>query len=171
MGIERIVLATGDRREVAQRVAAGLSIDAVRSDLTPDQKILVVLSERKNGPVMMIGDGVNDAPALAAADLGVAMGAHGAAASAEAADVVLLVDELDRVLPAMRVARRSRAIALESVYAGIGLSVAGMIAAALGYITPVQGALLQELIDVAVILNALRALRDRIAPPSPGPSH
>ncbi len=77
LGIDRIVLATGDRHEVAQFITAGLSIDLVRSELTPDQKILVVLSERKNGPVMMIGDGVNDAPALAAADIGLAMGAKG----------------------------------------------------------------------------------------------
>jgi len=159
LGIDRIVLATGDRQEVAAFVSGGLSIDSVRSELTPDQKILVVLSERKNGPVMMIGDGVNDAPALAAADVGVAMGAKGAAASAEAADVVLLVDELDRVLPAVRIARRSRYIALESVVAGMGLSIAAMVAAALGLLPPVQGALLQEVIDVAVIFNALRALR------------
>ena len=159
LGIERIVLATGDRHEVARFFSAGLSIDLVRSELTPDQKILVVLSERKNGPVMMIGDGVNDAPALAAADLGMAMGAKGAAASAEAADVVLLVDQLDRVLPAIRIARRSRYIALQSVIAGMGLSTLAMIAAALGYIVPVEGALLQEVIDVAVIFNALRALR------------
>ena len=160
LGVERIVLATGDRREVAEAVAAGLTFDAIRSDLTPDQKVMVVLSERKNGPVMMAGDGVNDAPALAAADVGLPMGVRGLAASAEAADVVLLVDQLDRLVPAIRIARRSRIIALESVYAGIGLSTAGMIAAALGYITPVQGALLQELIDVAVILNALRALKE-----------
>jgi len=159
MGIERIVLATGDRHEVAESIAAGLSLDLVRSELTPDQKILVVLSERKNGPVMMIGDGVNDAPALAAADVGVAMGAKGAAASAEAADVVLLVDHLDRILPAIRIARRSRYIALESVVAGIGLSTLAMIAAAFGLLAPVEGALLQEVIDVAVIFNALRALR------------
>jgi heavy metal translocating P-type ATPase len=158
LGIQRIVLATGDRRQVAEAVAAGLGIDAVRSDLTPDQKVLVILTERKNGPVMMVGDGVNDAPALAAADIGVAMGARGTAASAEAADVVLLVDHLDRIVPAIEIARRSRFIALESVFAGIGLSLLGMIAAALGYLTPVQGALLQEAIDVAVILNALRAL-------------
>jgi heavy metal translocating P-type ATPase len=159
IGIERIVLATGDRHEVARVVSAGLPIDLVRSELTPDQKILVVLSERKNGPVMMIGDGVNDAPALAAADIGLAMGAKGAAASAEAADVVLLVDQLDRVLPAIRIARRSRFIALQSVIAGMGLSFLAMIAAALGYLPPVEGALLQEVIDVAVIFNALRALR------------
>ena len=161
LGVERIVLATGDRRDVAELVARGLSLDAVRSELTPEQKTLLVLSERKNGPVMMIGDGVNDAPALAAADVGLAMGATGAAASAEVADVVLLVDRLDRVLPAMMIARRSRFIALESVFVGSGLSIVGMIIAALGYITPVQGALLQEVIDVAVILNALRALYDR----------
>lgn len=159
LGISRILLATGDRRAVAEAVTEGLGLDAVRADLSPDQKVLLVLTERKNGPVMMVGDGVNDAPALAAADVGVAMGARGAAASAEAADVVLLVDYLDRLLPGIEVAQRSRRIALESVLAGIGLSVAGMIAAAFGYLTPVQGALLQELIDVAVILNALRALR------------
>jgi heavy metal translocating P-type ATPase len=159
IGIERIVLATGDRHEVARFITTGLSIDLVRSDLTPDQKILVVLSERKNGPVMMIGDGVNDAPALAAADLGVAMGAKGAAASAEAADVVLLVDQLDRVLPAIKIARRSRFIALQSVVVGIGLSTLAMVAAAFGLLAPVEGALLQEVIDVAVIFNALRALR------------
>ena len=120
LGVERIVIATGDRREVAEMVSKGLPIDAVRSELSPDQKTLVVLSERKNGPVMMIGDGVNDAPALAAADLGVAMGAKGAAASAEAADVVLLVDQLDRILPAIKIARRARSIALESVFVGHG---------------------------------------------------
>jgi len=159
LGIERMVLATGDRHEVARFIATGLSFDLVRSELTPDQKIMVVLSERKNGPVMMIGDGVNDAPALAAADVGVAMGAKGAAASAEAADVVLLVDHLDRVLSAFKIARRSRFIALESVVAGIGLSTLAMIAAATGYLAPVEGALLQEVIDVGVIFNALRALR------------
>ncbi|PWB60700.1 MAG: heavy metal translocating P-type ATPase [Bradyrhizobiaceae bacterium] len=161
LGVERIVLATGDRREVAEAVVKDLGFDAVRPELSPDQKVMVVLAERKYGPVMMVGDGVNDAPALAAADVGVAMGARGAAASAEAADVVILVDRLDRIRPGIEIARRTRRIALESVAAGIGLSVAGMVAAAFGHITPVQGALLQEAIDVAVILNALRALRLR----------
>lgn len=159
LGIKRILLATGDRIEVAQAVTTGLMLDAVHADLTPDRKVALVLAELENGPVMMVGDGVNDAPALAAADIGVAMGARGAAASAEAADVVLLVDHLDRLLPGIEIAQRARRIAVESVIAGIGLSVLGMIAAALGYLTPVQGALLQEAIDVAVILNALRALR------------
>jgi P-type E1-E2 ATPase len=159
LGIERIVLATGDRSEVAFAVAAGLPIDSVRAELSPDQKVMLVLAEHKHGPVMMVGDGVNDAPALAAADLGIAMGARGAAAAAEVADVVFLVDSLERLVPAVEIARRSKAVALESVYAGIGLSVIGMIAAAFGHITPVQGALLQEVIDVAVILNALTALK------------
>lgn len=161
-GIERILLATGDRAEVARQVTEGLGLDGIRAGLTPDGKVQMVLAEHKRGPVMMVGDGVNDAPALAAADVGVAMGARGAAASAEAADVVLLVDRLDRIATGIEIARRSRRIALESVAAGIGLSVAGMVAAAFGYLTPVQGALIQEAIDVAVILNALRALR--IAP-------
>ena len=164
-GISRIFLATGDRADVAERVTDGLGLDGLRAGLTPDQKVLLVLSERKHGPVMMVGDGVNDAPALAAADVGVAMGARGAAASAEAADVVLLVDRIDRLGPGIEIARGARRIAVESVVAGIGLSVMGMIAAAFGYLTPVQGALLQEVIDVAVILNALRALR--IAPQEP----
>lgn len=166
LGVGRILLATGDRRAVAEGVTQGLGLDVVQADLTPDEKVLLVLAEREGGPVMMVGDGVNDAPALAAADVGVAMGARGAAASAEAADVVLLVDHLDRLLPGIDIAQRARRIALESVVAGIGLSVAGMIVAAMGYLTPVEGALLQELIDVAVILNALRALR--IDPVRPG---
>jgi len=150
-GIERIVLASGDRE--------------VRADLTPDQKIAIIREEHRKAPVLMVGDGVNDAPALAAADVGIAMGARGAAASAEVADVVLLVDRLDRVLSALGIAGRSRHIALQSVYAGVGLSFVGMVAAALGHLTPVRGALVQEAIDVAVILNALRALT---APPGRG---
>jgi len=160
-GIERILLATGDRADVAEQVTRGLGLDAIRAGLTPDEKVLLVVTERKNGPVMMVGDGVNDAPALAAADVGVAMGARGAAASAEAADVVLLVDRVDRLASGIEIARRSRRIATESVIAGIGLSVIGMVFKAIGYITPVEGALLQEVIDVAVMFNALRALRIR----------
>lgn len=158
-GVRRILLATGDRQDVAERVSDGLGLDGIRAGLTPDGKVLLVLAEHKNGPVMMVGDGVNDAPALAAADVGVAMGARGAAASAEVADVVLLVDRVDRIAPGIEIARRARGIALESVIVGTGLSILGMIAAAFGHLTPVQGALMQEAIDVAVILNALRALR------------
>lgn len=159
-GIARVVLATGDRHEVAEAVAHDLRLDLIKADLTPEQKVETITEERRKAPTMMVGDGVNDAPALALADVGVAMGAKGAAASAQTADVVLLVDRLDGILTALRAARRSRHIALQSVYLGIGLSVAGMVAAAFGYLTPVQGALMQEVIDVAAILNALRALKD-----------
>ncbi len=114
LGVERVILATGDRQSVAQGVAGRLGLTAIRAELTPDQKVMVVLSERKHGPVMMIGDGVNDAPALAAADVGVAMGARGMAESAEAADVVLLVDSLAPLLPGIAIARRARAIALKA---------------------------------------------------------
>lgn len=157
-GIERVVLATGDRLAVAQALVAGLPIDAIAADLDPAAKTDTVTAERRNGPVMMVGDGVNDAPALAAADLGVALGARGAAAAAEAADVVLLVDSLAPLPDAIRIARRARAIALQSVWVGLALSLSSMVAAALGHLSPLQGALLQEAIDVAVILNAMRAL-------------
>jgi heavy metal translocating P-type ATPase len=157
-GIERVVLVTGDHPEVAEMVGAGIGADLVLAERSPEEKVAAVLAERAAGPTLMVGDGINDAPALAAADAGVAMGARGASASSEAADVVLTVDRLDRLGEAMRIARRARGIALQSVLAGMGLSLAGMLAAAAGYLPPVAGALLQEGIDVAVILNALRAL-------------
>lgn len=157
-GIRRVVLATGDRRPIAEALVAEVPVDAVAADLGPADKTAVVAAERARGPVMMVGDGVNDAPALAAADLGVALGVRGAAAAAEAADVVLLVDSLAPLPGAIRVARRAKSIALQSVWAGLGLSLTGMVAAAFGYLTPLQGALLQEAIDVAVILNAMRVL-------------
>ncbi|WP_412178930.1 heavy metal translocating P-type ATPase [Rhizobium sp. TRM96647] len=158
-GIRRLVLASGDRAEIAHIVGNALGMDAVLGDLTPEAKVDAVRRETGNGPVMMVGDGVNDAPALAAADIGVAMGARGTASSSEAAGVVLLVDELAPVAKAIAIARRSRRIALQSVSVGLALSVGAMVAAAFGYLQPVEGAILQEVIDVAVILNALRALR------------
>lgn len=158
-GISRIVLASGDAEAVVHRIAADLPLDAVHAALTPQSKVDVVRAENALAVTLMAGDGVNDAPALAVADVGIAMGARGSAAAAEAADAVLVVDELDRIAEAVAIARRSRAIALQSVFVGLGLSVAAMIAAAFGYLKVIEGALFQEVIDVAVILNALRALR------------
>jgi len=156
-GITRLVMVTGDHPDVAESVAAALGVDAVYAERSPADKVDVVRDERSHGTVIMVGDGVNDAPALAAADVGVAMGARGSTASSETADVVLVVDRLDRLGDAHRVAQRSRRIAVQSVLAGMAMSLAAMVAAAFGLLPPVAGALLQEGIDVAVIVNALRA--------------
>ena len=157
-GIRRVVMITGDHPEVAETVGFGVGADLVLAERSPSEKVDAVRNESGRGITVMVGDGLNDAPALAAATVGVAMGARGATASAQAADVVLTVDHLGRLAEAMEIARRSRAIALQSVLVGMGLSLAAMLVAAAGKLPPVAGALLQEAIDVAVILNALRAL-------------
>lgn len=158
-GVARIVMVTGDRADAAETIAAALDIDAVLSDRDPVDKVDAVAMESRLHPTLMVGDGINDAPALAAADVGVALGARGASASSDAADVVIVVDRLDRVSEAVSIARRSRQIALQSIVIGMGLSGIAMVVAAFGWLEPVAGALTQEAIDVAVILNALRALR------------
>ncbi len=157
-GIKRVVMVTGDHPDVAESVGISIGVDRILSERDPADKVDAVKAEGDGGVTIMVGDGVNDAPALAAADVGVAMGARGATASSEAADVVLVVDRLDRLAEAMQIARRSRGIALQSVLVGMGLSFAGMFLGAFGLLSPVEGAILQEVIDVVVILNALRAL-------------
>jgi heavy metal translocating P-type ATPase len=157
-GISRIVMVTGDRAEVAHSVGAVIGVDEVLAERTPADKLDAVRVERDRAPVIMVGDGINDAPALALADVGVAMGARGATASSEAADAVVTVDRLDRLGEARTLACRSRRIAMQSVLAGMGMSLAAMTVAAAGLLPAVWGALLQEAIDVAVILNALRVL-------------
>jgi len=157
-GIERIVMVTGDRAEVADTVGAVIGVDEVLAERSPAEKMDAVTAARAYGPTVMVGDGINDAPALALADVGVAIGARGATASSEAADVVLSVDRLDRLGEAVVIARRSLRIATESVIAGIGLSLVAMGVAAVGLLPATWGAITQELIDAAVILNALRAL-------------
>ena len=158
-GVRRVTMISGDHASVAARIGAALKVDAVLAEQSPADKIDAVRAAREEGTTVMVGDGINDAPALAAADVGVAMGARGATVSSEAADVVLLVDRLDRLALAVGIARRSRAIAVQSVVVGMGLSLVAMAIAAAGWLPPAPGALLQEGIDVAVILNALRALQ------------
>ena len=157
-GIERVIMVTGDHPDVAESVGAALGVDRILSERDPAEKVEALEAEREAGVVVMVGDGLNDAPALAAADVGVAMGARGATASSEAADVVLVADRLDGLVDAIAIARRSRAIAIQSVVLGMGLAFAFMIGGAFGLFVPAVGALIQELIDVAAILNALRAL-------------
>jgi heavy metal translocating P-type ATPase len=157
-GVSRIIMVTGDRADAAETISAALDLDAVLAEREPADKVDAVTTEQRQSPTAMIGDGINDAPALAAANVGIAMGARGASASSEAADVVILVDRLDRVSEAFSIARRTRHIALQSILAGMALSGAAMGFAAVGLLPPIAGALTQEVIDVAVILNALRAL-------------
>lgn len=158
-GIRRIVMVTGDRTDVAETVGAVIGVDEVLAERTPAEKVAAVRDEARAGRTIMVGDGINDAPALALADVGVAIGARGSTASSEAADVVLAVDRLDRLGEAIVIARRARRIARQSVIAGMVLSLVAMAVAAVGWLPPAWGALLQEGIDLAVIVNALRVLR------------
>jgi len=160
-GIRHVALATGDIEVTAQEIGLAAGVDRVYARQSPEDKLELVRALRERpglGPVVMVGDGVNDAPALALADVGIALGSAGATVASEAADAVIAVDRLDRVSEAIAIGRRSIQIAEQSVVAGLALSAAGMCAAALGYLPPVAGAVAQEVIDVAVILNALRAL-------------
>ncbi|MGY3544991.1 heavy metal translocating P-type ATPase [Bradyrhizobium sp. USDA 4472] len=157
-GIARLVMVTGDRAAAAQAIGAALDLDAVLADRVPSDKVEAVRTEQRLHPTIMVGDGINDAPALAVADIGIALGARGASASSEAADVVILTDRLDRVGEAIIIAQRAWRIALQSIIIGMGLSIGAMVAATVGWLGPVPAAIAQEVIDVAVILNALRAL-------------
>ena len=166
IGVAHVAIASGDSVQVTERVGRELGVDAVYADLAPAAKLALCTRLRSGlGPVAMVGDGINDAPALAAADVGIALGTGGGTAAAETADVVIVDDRIGRVVEALRIGRRSMAIARQSVLAGIGLSMVGMAAAALGHLPPVAGALAQEGIDVAVILNALRALHIPVPAP------
>ena len=161
-GVDEVAMATGDRRDVAEAVAAQLGIDVVHAECSPEDKVAVVAAMRKGEGrhrVAMVGDGINDAPALARADVGVAMSTPGATIASETADAVVMVDRVDGVADAIVTSRRASAIARQSVVGGMLMSFVAMGFAAFGYLSPVAGALLQEGIDVIVILNALRALR------------
>jgi heavy metal translocating P-type ATPase len=158
IGIRRIMLLSGDRDENVQQVASVVGIEHARGDLFPEDKVVAVRKLQAEGEsVLMIGDGTNDAPALSAATVGVALASHGRGIATESAGVILLADEPARVIDAIEISRRTMRIARQSIIVGLGLSGIGMIGAAAGLIPPVAGALLQEGIDLAVILNALRA--------------
>lgn len=157
-GIQRMIMLTGDRRDVAEAIGTAIGLDEIHAQLDPASKLAVLAKQSVGHRSIMVGDGINDAPALAAADIGVAMGARGAAASAEAADVILMVDRLDKLAEAVHMAKSSLRIARQSVVLGMSLSLVAMAMATLGFLAPVYGAALQEVIDVIAIANALRAL-------------
>lgn len=160
-GVRHIALVTGDREESARDVAAQVGITEIYAKVTAAEKLEIAqkAKEGSKGSVIVVGDGINDAPALAAADVGVAMGARGASAASEAADVVIVEDSIDRLTHAIAIAKSSRAKAMQAAGVGMGLAVIGMTLGALGVLSPSQGAIAQELIDVIAILWALTALR------------
>ncbi|WP_291759408.1 heavy metal translocating P-type ATPase [Cellulomonas sp. 73-145] len=166
LGVRHVVMLTGDAEPTALHVAAAIGVDDVRAGLLPADKVSAVVG-LQDRPVMMVGDGVNDAPVLAAADVGVAMGAKGATAASESADVVIMLDDLGRVASAVAIAQRTVRVALESIWMGIVLSVGLMVVAAFGVIPAVVGASLQELVDLVAILGALRAVRPGRSEPAP----
>jgi len=160
LGLKRTLLLSGDHEANVQELARTYSIDEARGDLLPEDKVATVRALVAGGrSVLMVGDGTNDAPALSAATVGIALAAHGGGISAEAAGVVLLGDDITRVADAVEIGQRAVRIARQSIFAGLALSGLAMLAAALGFVPPTIGALLQEGIDVAVIVNALRAAR------------
>jgi len=162
LGFSRVILLSGDSMANAAAVAGDVGITEYAADLHPEDKVARVASlSGGTRRVLMVGDGTNDAPALSSAAVGMALAAHGGGIAAEAADVVLLIDDLARVPEAVEIGRRTVRIARESIVVGLGLSAAAMLVAAAGYLQPAVGALLQEGIDVAVILNALRAAGGR----------
>jgi heavy metal translocating P-type ATPase len=160
-GVRQVAMLSGDSEEIAQAVGRPLGLDRVYAQQSPEDKLEVVKrmqGDPRCSPVVMVGDGINDAPALATADVGIAMSNAAATVSSETADAVITVDRIDRVADAIVIGRRTVRIARQSVVSGIGLSMFGMALAAAGWLVPVAGAIFQEAIDVAVILNALRAL-------------
>ncbi|MBP2413403.1 heavy metal translocating P-type ATPase [Arthrobacter stackebrandtii] len=157
MGVGHAIMLTGDAQSTAEHIAREAGIDQVRAGLLPEDKVRIVTT-LEHRPVLMVGDGINDAPVLAAADVGIAMGAKGSTAASESADVVIMLDDLAKVAQSVEIGRRTMKIAVQSIWIGIILSVGLMVLAAFGCIPAVAGALSQELVDLATILNALRAL-------------
>ncbi|MFS0718490.1 heavy metal translocating P-type ATPase [Arthrobacter sp. 1P04PC] len=170
LGVTQTVMLTGDALATAEHIADAAGLTDVRAECLPPDKVEAVRSLPLR-PVMMVGDGVNDAPVLAVADVGIAMGARGSTAAGESADVVIILDDLSKVASAVRIGQRTVKVALQSIWIGIAMSVALMVAAAAGYVPAIAGALSQEVVDLATILNALRALsagRKGTRTPAPG---
>ncbi|MGH1525136.1 heavy metal translocating P-type ATPase [Leifsonia sp. L25] len=161
LGVTNTMMLTGDAQETAEHIAAELGITRVRAECLPADKVAEVAGVAER-PVIMVGDGVNDAPVLAAADVGIAMGAKGATAASESADAVILVDDIHGVARAVRIGKDTVRIALQSIWLGIVVSVVLMLIAAFGFIPATAGALIQELVDLATILAALRAIGGRL---------
>lgn len=156
-GVHALILLSGDRQRIAENIAKQAGLKEALGDVTPEGKVAEVMRRgRILPPVAMVGDGVNDAPALAKADVGIAMAAHGASAASESADIVITVDDISRIADARAISKRMLAIATQSILFGMGASLVLMVLAINGKINPLYGALLQEAIDVSVILNALR---------------
>ena len=148
---------TGDKKAVAENIAKNIGIKEFRAELLPEQKVQELINIQKEiGPVAMIGDGVNDAPALAIASVGIAMGSHGATAASEAGDVVIMVNDIHRVHDAVHVSQGAMRLAKQGIFIGMGTSLTLIVFACFGFISPIAGALMQEILDAVVILNALR---------------
>jgi heavy metal translocating P-type ATPase len=164
-GVKNFIMITGDRKQVGEYIGNQLGITKVESEVLPADKVNILLAEKKKfSPIAMVGDGINDAPVLAASDVGVAMGAKGSTAASEAADAVIMQDDLGRLSELVAISKRSVFIAKQSIFTGMGLSSILMVFAVAGFIVPVAGAFMQEAIDVIVILNALRArFRPKVA--------
>jgi len=163
LGVIEIVMVTGDKEETASIVASELGINRVIANSSPETKLNVVHEYRNkvSGSVIVVGDGINDAPALAASDVGIAMGARGASAASEAADVVIIEDSIDRVVSAISIAKLSHSKAMQASIGGMGLALIAMFAAAFNLLTPSQGAIAQEFIDLLAIMWALTTLRGK----------
>jgi len=154
--IARVLIVSGDRDEEVRELAKKVGIQDVQSAKSPEEKVEIVREESRRAPTLFLGDGINDAPAMQAATVGVAFGVKNDITS-EAADAVVLETSLSQVDVLMHIGRRMRTIALQSAVGGMALSIVGMIAAAFGHLPPIAGAITQELIDLIVVLNAVRA--------------
>jgi heavy metal translocating P-type ATPase len=156
LGITHIMMVTGDNLKAAKAIASKLGITDIKADALPSDKLLTI-SRITDKPVVFVGDGVNDAPVLTAADVGIALGIRGETAASQSADIVIMLDDINKVAKAFAIARRTFSIAKQSILVGIAMSIVLMFVYSTGHFSPLSGAIIQELVDVVVIFNALRA--------------